>query len=203
MRMLLVPPIQSLIALLQNMISFSHPSLSFFSSDDFKFGHNGIIFKKSIDQIDFMRLFNEEINFSKNYNNLFRNYNIHLSNLKMPSFKTARTTFMTTSTHLDISPAIGRAMMGQTDQTISVHYNDFGGPELFKRVTEAHIKTLQGFGFVELFNHWLKTYDDIFDKGAHSYFGISDNSNLFYSKFTKRLERIIRRKKVIVKSRNI
>lgn len=121
----------------------------------------------------------------------------------MPSFKTARTTFMTTSTHLDISPAIGRAMMGQTDQTISVHYNDFGGPELFKRVTEAHIKTLQGFGFVELFNHWLKTYDDIFDEVAYSYFGISENRNLFYSKFTKRLERIIRRKKVIVKSRNI
>ena len=199
--MLLVPPIQSIIGLLQEMISSSHPKLSFFSSDDFRYGHKGIIFKKPIEKIDFMRLFSEDVNFSKNQKNLFRNYNTHLSNLKIPSFKSARATFMTTSTHLDISPAIGRAMMGQTDQTISIHYNDFGGPELFKRITEAHIKTLQGFRFVELFNHWLKTYDEIFGKGAYKYFGISENSNLFYSKFTKRLERIIRRKKVFVKSR--
>lgn len=203
MRMLLVPPIQSIIGLLQEMISSSHPKLSFFSSDDFRYGHKGIIFKKPIEKIDFMRLFSEDVNFSKNHKNLFRNYNTHLSNLKIPSFKSARATFMTTSTHLDISPAIGRAMMGQTDQTISIHYNDFGGPELFKRITEAHIKTLQGFRFVELFNHWLKTYDEIFGKGAYKYFGISENSNLFYSKFTKRLGRIIRIKKVMVKSRII
>jgi len=203
MRMLLVPPIQNLITMLQNMISSSHPSLSFFSKDDFKFGHNGIIFKKPIDEIDFMRLFNGDVNISKNYRNLFRNYNNHLTYLKMPSFKTARSTFMTTSTNLDISPAIGRAMMGQTDQTISIHYNDFGGPDLFKRVTEAHIKTLQGFRFVELFNHWLKTHDEIFETRAFRYFGLSKNSNLFYSKFLDRLDSIIRRKKIMVKSRNI
>lgn len=203
MRMLLVPPIQPLIAVLQDMISTSHPKLAFFSADDLKYGQEGIIFKKPIDKIDFMRLFNNEVNISKNYKNLFRNYNTHLSNLKMPSFKSARATFMTTATNLDISPAIGRAMMGQTDQTISIHYNDFGGPELFKRVTEAHIKTLEGFHFVELFNHWLKTYDDVFGKGALSYFGLRSNSKLFYSKFTNKLEYIIRTKKVVLKSRNI
>ena len=55
----------------------------------------------------------------------------------------------------------------------------------------------------ELFNHWLKTHDEIFETRAFRYFGLSKNSNLFYSKFLDRLDSIIRRKKIMVKSRNI
>lgn len=201
MRTLLVPPIIGLINVLQKMISQSHPKQAFFKREDLKWNKLGLIHKKPLEEIDFLRLFNDNVKKDTKFFSIFNNYNKHLRNLGMLSFKSARKTFMTTSTHLDISQAIGRAMMGQKDSSISLHYNDFGGPKLMLAITEAHVKTLKEFEVIKIFNHWLKTHDEIFGSNAFDAYGIPIPQDKYYDRIISGLEEKLKQNKFTISNK--
>jgi hypothetical protein len=110
----------------------------------------------------------------------------------MPSFKIARKTFMTTSTSLDIPQSIGRTMLGQTDPSISAHYNNFEDPRLFIKVTQAHIKVLKDFEVIELFNYWLNKVDSVFGSDLFDIYGFKNNPELIFTEFNNHLNDMIK-----------
>ena len=96
------------------------------------------------------------------HKNLWGNYSKHLKKIGMPDFKSARKTFMTTATSINIPQAICRTLLGQKDPSISAHYNNFSDPALILNTNNAHLEVLNKFDMVELYDNWLNKIDELF-----------------------------------------
>ena len=125
------------------------------------------------------------------FKDLWSNYNKKLRDIGMPNFKTARSTFMTTSTSLDIPQSIGRAMLGHSDPTISSHYNNFDDPRLFIKVTQAHLKVLYAFEIIPLFNAWLGRIDNLFRSNWLEIYGYEEHPYNLYENFSSKIQEMI------------
>ena len=112
---------------------------------------------KNPEEVDFLKLFNiDKDNNPKEFQTLWGTYSSALSRIDMPSFKIARKTFSTTARRLRIDEGYTRTMLGQKDKSISISYVDYDDPQLFAQLCLAHIKVLNGFDMISLYNTWLK-----------------------------------------------
>lgn len=90
--------------------------------------------------------------------------NKHLKKLGLYSFESARKSFNTTATYLQIHPSITKTLVGHTDRTTQSHYNNYNDARLVKSVQEAHLQVLHSFKMIELFDKWVFKINELFDK---------------------------------------
>ena len=83
-------------------------------------------------------------------------------------------------------------MLGQTDSSISAHYNNFDDPRLFIKITQAHTKVLKNFEVIELFNYWLNKVDSVFGSILFDIYGFKDNPELIFKGFNDHLKEMIK-----------
>ncbi len=181
-----IPPISGLIYTLRYLVPFTHPKLAYLS-------------KEEASEKDYNKLIESKENFNQlsifNYNhkdsleghkNLWGNYNEHLKNIGMPDFKSARKTFMTTATSINIPQAICRTLLGQKDITISAHYNNFNDPALILNTNNAHLEVLNKFNTIELFDIWLHKIDELLNTNF-SELAVNNSSYNAYKEFGLKL----------------
>ena len=188
--MLNMPPIRKLIQVMRYMVSASHPKDAYQSQDESKMdNYSDRIKTRPTEEVDNIKIFSFTENSNPvRYEHMWNNYYKQLREIGMPSFKIARKTFMTTATLLDIPQSIGRTMLGQTDPSISAHYNNFDDPRLFIKVTQAHIKVLKDFEVIELFNYWLNKVDSVFGSDLFEIYGFKNNPELIFKEFNNHLK---------------
>jgi hypothetical protein len=124
------------------------------------------------------------------HKNLWGNYSKHLKKIGMPDFKSARKTFMTTATSINIPQAICRTLLGQKDPTISAHYNNFNDPALILNTNNAHLDVLDKFDTIKLYDLWLYKIDELF-KTRFSITALNAPSHEVYNEFSERLPEFI------------
>ena len=118
----------------------------------------------------------------------------------MPSFKIARKTFSTTARRLRIDEGYTRTMLGQKDKSISISYVDYDDPQLFAQLCLAHIKVLNGFDMIGLYNTWLRKIDEVFGSNwSENETYIKGNPSFIYSSYNHALQPIISSSRTLVK----
>lgn len=181
-----IPPVSGLIHTLRYLVSFTHPDTAYLS-------------KEEASESDYSQLINSKPNYDplsifnydhktnlKEHKKLWGNYSKHLKNIGMPEFKSARKSFMTTATSINIPQAICRTLLGQKDNTISIHYNNFNDPALILKTNNAHLEVLNKFDTIELYNIWLNKIDELF-KTNFSNTALNASSFEVYNEFSLKL----------------
>ena len=84
------------------------------------------------------------------YKNYWSNARKRLRAIKMPNFQMARSTFMTISDILGISPSEGSIMIGHSPKGSSAPYRDLYHQRIIVRFAENHLSILNEFRVVEL-----------------------------------------------------
>jgi hypothetical protein len=192
-----IPPVSGLIHTLRYLVSFTHPNESYLKKEEAsENNYNALIKKKG--NYDSLSIFNydHKSNLTE-HKNLWGNYAGHLKNIGMPDFKSARKTFMTTATSINIPQAICRTLLGQKDPTISAHYNNFNDPSLILSTNLAHLEVLNKFDTIELYDNWLSKIDELFSTNF-SNTALKESSHNIYSEFSYRLPEFISETKVKV-----
>ena len=151
--------------------------------------------------VDFLRLFKvDKDNTPKEFQTLWGTYSSALSRIGMPSFKVARKTFSTTARRLRIDEGYTRTMLGQKDNSISISYVDYDDPQLFGELCLAHIKVLNGFDMIGLYNTWLRKIDEVFGSDwSKNETYIKGNPNFIYSSYAHAIQPIIASNKTFLK----
>ena len=194
MRILLnTPPIRKIIMVLRYLVSAAHPIDAFQSDKESRMkNYRDRISINKPNEIDSLKIFKFTSESDPHrFKDLWSNYNKKLRDIGMPNFKSARSTFMTTSTSLDIPQSIGRAMLGHSDPTISSHYNNFDDPRLFIKVTQAHLKVLYAFEIIPLFNAWLGRIDNLFRSNWLEVYGYKEHPYNLYENFSSKTQEMI------------
>jgi hypothetical protein len=185
-----IPPVTGLIHTLRYLVSFTHPNEAYMSKDEAsEIDYNELIKnKKDFDPLSIFN-YNHKSNLTE-HKNLWGNYSKHLKNIGMPDFKSARKTFMTTATSINIPQAICRTLLGQKDPTISAHYNNFNDPALILNTNNAHLDVLDKFDTIKLYDLWLYKIDELF-KTRFSITALNAPSHEVYNEFSERLPEFI------------
>ena len=197
-----LPPIRHFISVLRFMLAASHPKHSFLSPDEASNPNYDDRMKgKTPEEVDFLKLFKfDKKNNPKEFTTLWGTYSSALARLEMPSFKIARKTFSTTARRLRIDEGYTRTMLGQKDKSISISYVDYDDPQLFAQLCLAHMKVLDAFDMISLYNSWLRKIDEVFGSNwceGETYIG--GNPSFIYSSFSHALQPIIDSSKTYVK----
>ena len=122
--------------------------------------------------------------------------NKHLKKLGLYSFESARKSFNTTATYLQIHPSITKTLVGHTDRTIQSHYNNYNDARLVKSVQEAHLQVLHPFKMIELFDKWVFKINELFGK-FHD-FHVGGGSTVVYKHQHLFLQDIMKNQSTIV-----
>jgi hypothetical protein len=193
-----IPPVTGLIHTLRYLVSFTHPNEAYLSKDEAsEIDYNELIKnKKDFDPLSIFN-YNHKSNLTE-HKNLWGNYSKHLKNIGMPDFKSARKTFMTTATSINIPQAICRTLLGQKDPSISAHYNNFNDPALILNTNNAHLEVLNKFDTIELYNNWLIKIDELFKTNFNNT-ALNDSSYEVYNEFSLKLPDFISETHIIVK----
>ena len=197
-----LPPIRHFLGVLRFLLAASHPEFSFLSPKEASNPNYDDRMKgKTPEEIDFLRLFKiDKKNNPKEFATLWGTYSSALTRLGMPSFKTARKTFSTTSRRLRIDEGYTRTMLGQKDMSISISYVDYDDPQLFAQLCLAHMRVLDAFDMIGLYNSWLKKIDQVFgSKWCEGETYIKGNPGFIYSTFSHALQPIIDSSKTFVR----
>ena len=158
-----LPPITSLIFVLKKLVAHTHPDVSYLSVEDLKLTHDQQLNK--IEDYDELKIFKHNpVLDHKTDDAIWNNFNKHLRKLDMYSFKSARKTFNTIATTQGIHPSITKILLGQTDQTIQKHYNNYNDINLVQAVQEAHLKVLNAFNMIEMYDKWIFKIQELFGK---------------------------------------
>lgn len=185
-----IPPVINLIHTLRYLVAYTHPEVSYLTKEEASISdyQQLISMKKNYDPLS---IFNyDHKNEIKEHKHLWGNYSKHLKNIGMPEFKSARKTFMTTATALNIPQAISRTLLGQKDPSISAHYNNFLDPSLILNTNNAHLEVLNKFNTIELFDTWLHKIDELFNTNF-SNTALNKPSDELYNNFSLKLPEYI------------
>jgi hypothetical protein len=181
-----IPPVSGLIHTLRYLVSFTHPEVSYLSKDEASEPDYDELIKMK-QNYDPLSIFNYDHKSNlTDHKNLWGNYSKHLKKIGMPDFKSARKTFMTTATSINIPQAICRTLLGQKDPTISAHYNNFNDPALILNTNNAHLDVLDKFDTIELYDLWLFKIDELF-KTKFSSIALNASSYNVYNEFSLKL----------------
>lgn len=189
-----LPPIRGFIGILRFLIAASHPKVSFLTPKEASNpNYEDRLKDKNPMDVDFLRLFKvDKDNTPKEFQTLWGTYSSALSRIGMPSFKVARKTFSTTARRLRIDEGYTRTMLGQKDNSISISYVDYDDPQLFGELCLAHIKVLNGFDMIGLYNTWLRKIDEVFGSDwSKNETYIKGNPNFIYSSYAHAIQPII------------
>jgi len=156
-----LPPIGGLIFILKRLVANTHPKIAYLSKEDLLLTERQLCGKKGNDII---RIFKHSSEDYKTDENFWNNMNKHLKKLGLYSFESARKSFNTTATYLQIHPSITKTLVGHTDKTIQSHYNNYNDARLVKSVQEAHLQVLHSFKMIELYDKWVLKINELFDK---------------------------------------
>ena len=188
-----LPPIGSLIFILKRLVAHTHPKIAYLSREDLLLTAEQIKGKKDNDT---HRIFKHSSEDYKTDENFWNNMNKHLKKLGLYSFESARKSFNTTATYLQIHPSITKTLVGHTDRTIQSHYNNYNDARLVKSVQEAHLQVLHSFKMIELFDKWVFKINELFDK-FHD-FHIGGGSTVAYKHQHLFLQKIMKNQSTIV-----
>lgn len=156
-----LPPIGGLIFILKRLVANTHPKIAYLSREDLLLTPIELWEKKDN---DILRIFKHSTEDYKIDENLWNNMNKHLKKLGLYSYESARKSFNTTATYLQIHPSITKTLVGQSDRSIQRHYNNYNDARLVKSVQEAHLQVLHSFKMIELFDKWVLKINELFDK---------------------------------------
>jgi hypothetical protein len=156
-----LPPIGGLIFILKRLVANTHPKIAYLSREDLLLTPIELWEKKDN---DILRIFKHSTEEYKIDENLWNNMNKHLKKLGLYSYESARKSFNTTATYLQIHPSITKTLVGQSDRSIQRHYNNYNDARLVKSVQEAHLQVLHSFKMIELFDKWVLKINELFDK---------------------------------------
>lgn len=183
-----LPPMGGLIYMLRILTAITHPKLSYLQVQDFK-DPNGRLLEKSDN--DLLRIFthNPRIEIGRD-NAIWNNLNKRLKDIGLSSFETARKTYATTARILGINDGIKMHLMGQTDDSIQRHYDNYNDPELVLKSQQAHLQIMHKFQMVELFDFWISKLSQVM-KVDYTYIMVGSPSNLLYTQLAQKLPEII------------
>jgi len=91
-------------------------------------------------------------------------------------------------------------MLGQKDRSISISYVDYDDPQLFAQLCLAHMRVLDAFDMIGLYNSWLRKIDEVFGSNwceGETYIG--GNPSFIYSSFSHALQPIIDSSKTYIR----
>jgi len=188
-----LPPIGGLIFILKRLVANTHPKIAYLSREDLLLKTNQLLGKK---ENDILRIFKHSSEDYKTDENFWNNMNKHLKKLGLYSFESARKSFNTTATYLQIHPSIIKTLVGHTDSTIQSHYNNYNDARLVKSVQEAHLQVLHSFKMIELFDKWVFKINELFDN-FHD-FHVGGGSNVVYNHQNLLLKDILKNQSTII-----
>jgi hypothetical protein len=188
-----LPPIGGLIFILKRLVANTHPKIAYLSREDLLLTPEQLWEKK---HNDIHRIFKHSSDDYKTDENLWNNMNKHLKKLGLYSFESARKSFNTTATYLQIHPSITKTLVGHTDRTIQSHYNNYNDARLVKSVQEAHLQVLHSFKMIELFDKWVLKINELFGK-FHD-FHVGGGSTVVYKHQHLFLQDIMKNQSTIV-----
>jgi site-specific recombinase XerD len=185
--MVTLPPIGGLIMVLRRLVAQTHGSLSYLAFDELEKPYAELIKKKDYDEL---KIFNHDpsVDIAKD-DAIWNNMNKHLKKLGLYSLQSARKTFATTCSSIGIDSSIERNLLGQSDSSILRHYNNYEDKRLVYKIQQSHIMVLKTFKTVELFDHWLKQIELVFNLNHDFYIGTT--SEVVYNDFMKSLPGIV------------
>ena len=80
--------------------------------------------------------------------------------------------------------------MGQTDESIQRHYDNYNDPELVLKTQQAHLQIMHKFQMVELFDFWISKLSQVM-KVDYTEMMVGAPSNLVYTQAAQKLPDII------------
>jgi len=183
-----LPPMGGLIYMLRRLTAITHPKLAYLQVQDFNDPNGGLLEK--IDN-DLLKIFthNPRIEIGRD-NAIWNNLNKRLKDIGLSSFETARKTYSTTARILGISDGIKMELMGQTDDSIQRHYDNYNDPELVLKTQQAHLQIMHKFQMVELFDFWISKLSQVM-KVDYTEMMVGAPSNLVYTQAAQKLPDII------------
>lgn len=190
-----LPPIRQLISFLRTLVSITHPSISYLNGVETSIPIAQWAKTAKEDDIDFLKIFS--ITKDKNqkaFSTTWRLYRKKAKDIGLPPFEVARKTFMTLSDELENSRAIGRTLLGHKDPSISANYTDLKRPKILGLVTKAHISILQEFHVIDLHNHLMKKFFNLFPNMKNEFFYIDDDPSILYQAYNNVIDRLIGRR---------
>ena len=98
---------------------------------------------------------------------------------------------MTLSDELENSRAIGRTLLGHKDSSISANYTDLKRPKILGLVTKAHISILQEFQVIDLHNHLITRFINLFPHMKNDLFYIDDDPRILYQAYNNVINRLL------------
>ena len=184
-----LPPMGGLIHILRMLVATTHPKHSYISLSDIQDPTGDKLLRKM--EEDLLRIFTHDSRKEINRDDaIWNNLNKRLKSIGLSSFESARKTYSTTARKLNIQDGIKKQLMGQTDTSIQRHYDNYNDPQLVCMMQEAHLRILNHFQMIELFDFWVSRLSAVMKKDF-SDMQIGVPSNLIYTHQAQMLPQII------------